>query len=60
MGADALLLIVAALDDETLTHLIATAAEAGIDALVEVHDEMEVERARASAPDSSVSTHETW
>jgi indole-3-glycerol phosphate synthase len=48
IGADALLLIVAALDDETLTQLIATALEAGIEVLVEVHDEVETERAHAS------------
>ena len=48
IGADAVLLIVAALDDEMLTKLIATAEEARIETLVEVHDEVEVDRARAS------------
>lgn len=48
MGADALLLIVAALDDGELSALLALAAEVGIDALVEVHDEAEVERAAAA------------
>jgi indole-3-glycerol phosphate synthase len=50
MGADALLLIVAALDDESLTSLLAESATAGLEALVEVHDAGELERAlRAGA-----------
>lgn len=40
-GADALLLIVAALDPETLRALIAEAEKSGIEALVEVHNEEE-------------------
>jgi indole-3-glycerol phosphate synthase len=45
MGADALLLIVAALDDDELGRFHRAATELGIDALVEVHDEAELERA---------------
>ncbi|MGI8686031.1 MAG: indole-3-glycerol phosphate synthase TrpC [Acidimicrobiales bacterium] len=48
IGADALLLIVAALDDAELAAFTALAAEVGLDALVEVHDEAEVDRALAA------------
>ncbi|MBV9463633.1 MAG: indole-3-glycerol phosphate synthase TrpC [Verrucomicrobiae bacterium] len=44
-GADAVLLIVAALDDAELRDLYAVAAEAGIPALVEVHNQAELDRA---------------
>ncbi|HUY86005.1 MAG TPA: indole-3-glycerol-phosphate synthase TrpC, partial [Acidimicrobiales bacterium] len=39
------LLIVAALDNQELAKFIQVADEIGLDALVEVHDEMELERA---------------
>jgi indole-3-glycerol phosphate synthase len=47
-GADAVLLIVAALDDEALAGLLGAARQAGIDALVEVHDRDELDRALAA------------
>jgi indole-3-glycerol phosphate synthase len=46
-GADAILLIVAILDDERLRRFHALAVEAGLAALVEVHDAAELERALA-------------
>ena len=45
-GADAVLLIVAALSDVALLELLACAREIGLDALVEVHTAAELERAR--------------
>jgi indole-3-glycerol phosphate synthase len=48
MGADAVLLIVAALDDTELRDFHALAGELELDALVEVHDEAELDRALAA------------
>lgn len=44
-GADAILLIVAALSQECLSHLYAFATSLGLDALVEVHSDAEMARA---------------
>jgi indole-3-glycerol phosphate synthase len=46
-GADAVLLIVAALDDRRLAELVGVAAEVGVDAIVEAHSLDEVQRAAA-------------
>lgn len=43
-GADAILIIMAALDDDLAADLEATAHELGMDALIEVHNEAELER----------------
>lgn len=45
IGADCILLIVAALEDDTMAELYATANEAGLDTLVEVHTGEELDRA---------------
>jgi len=45
MGADAILIIVAALDDVMMREIEAAAYAEGLDVLVEVHDEAEMERA---------------
>jgi indole-3-glycerol phosphate synthase len=45
IGADAILIIVAALDDGAMAEIEAAAIEHGMDALVEVHDEAELARA---------------
>ena len=45
IGADAILIIVAALDDGMMQEIEAAAIERGMDVLVEVHDEAELDRA---------------
>ena len=45
LGANAVLLIAAALEDSALRHLHAAALERGLAVLVEAHDEVEVQRA---------------
>ena len=45
IGADAILIIVAALDDAQMAEIEAAAIERGMDVLVEVHDEAELDRA---------------
>jgi indole-3-glycerol phosphate synthase len=47
IGADAILIIVAALSDAQMAEIEAAAREQGMDVLVEVHDEAEMERAHA-------------
>jgi indole-3-glycerol phosphate synthase len=44
IGADAILVIVAALDDGPMHEIEAAAIERGMDVLIEVHDEAELER----------------
>jgi len=51
MGADAVLLIAAALDDGELTTFLSLARELDLDALVEVHDDAELDRALAAGAD---------
>ncbi len=51
MGADAILLIVAALDDAELRDFADLARQVGVDCLVETHDEAEVQRALAIGAD---------
>jgi indole-3-glycerol phosphate synthase len=47
IGADAVLVILAAVDDGCARELVATATELAMDVLVEVHDEAEMARAAA-------------
>ncbi len=50
IGADCILLIVSALGDATLFELFTLAYELGMDTLIEVHDQSELERALALNP----------
>jgi indole-3-glycerol phosphate synthase len=49
-GASAVLLLAVALDDAELRVMLDTAAEAGLEALLEVHDEQEMRRAAMLEP----------
>jgi indole-3-glycerol phosphate synthase len=49
-GASAVLLLAVVLDDTELRSMLATVDIAGLDALVEVHDEQEMRRVRAIGP----------
>ena len=48
MDADCILLIVSALDDASLNNLLALSNQLGMDALIEVHDAAEMQRALAT------------
>ena len=50
LGADCILLIAGILDDVALAELLACATSLGMDALVEVHDAAELERALTVSP----------
>lgn len=50
LGADCILLIVAALDDETLQRFYNEAVDLGMDVLVEIHNEIELDRALSITP----------
>lgn len=50
MGADCVLLIAAALTEDELGHFHETAREIGLDVLVEIHDEAELQRVLAVKP----------
>ena len=50
MGADAMLIVVRILDDETLQSLLALALGVGLETLVEIHDEADAQRIAGLAP----------
>lgn len=50
LGADCILIIMAAVDDETALSLNTLAHDLGMDVLIEVHDETELDRAFALSP----------
>ena len=54
LGADCILLIAAALEDAPLRELAALARSIGLDVLVEVHDEAELDRALALPADAGL------
>ena len=56
LGADAILLIVSCLEFAQLQELYGVAEEAGLDALIEVHDRSELEEALQLSLTSSGST----
>ena len=58
MGADCVLLIVAALDDGELADFAELAIHLGLDVLVEVHDEAELERVIAAVPQLGQASNE--
>jgi indole-3-glycerol phosphate synthase len=51
LGADAILVILAMVDDSLAADLMAQAARFGMDVLVETHDEREIERAQSLGAD---------
>jgi indole-3-glycerol phosphate synthase len=52
LGADCILVILAAVDDTLATELIACAREWEMDVLIEIHNRAELERAVSIAPES--------
>ena len=58
MGADCVLLIAAALDDAELGDFAALAHELDLDALIEIHDEAELERAMAVTDGSLIGVNQ--